>query len=417
MVPLPPPVRRPAAARAAPHRAGDRSRRCTARPPQWYERARRRRRGDPPRAGRRRLAARRAPARRQLHRASSSTAAWRRCARCSTPSRADAPRPRPELALAFARGAALRRPASTRARAYIAVAERLRRQRPGRAARRASSCSWQRATLVAGAPPRRPRRGAGGDALRGGRARRPARRRRRARQRPSRRRADEPRHRRAVVARDCDDARRHLEEALALARRIGRPYLEIGCLAHLALAAPLGGGSRSPLALRAAASRRSRSPRRTAGRTIRVIAPALAVSAVVLAWLGPLRRGRALAASARERALRPEGEPDTELMLHHAPGLLRLAQRRLRRRAGRLRRGRQRMQALLAGEHVLSVERRSRVAAGAGPDGRHGRRARRRSRDIGAARARPRGQCASPPPPSHLADGDARGGARRPSRR
>ena len=41
-----------------------------------------------------------------------------------------------------------------------------------------------------------------------------------------------------------DDARRDLEEALALARRIGRPYLEIGCLGHLALAAVLGG---SPL--------------------------------------------------------------------------------------------------------------------------------------------------------------------------
>ena len=38
-----------------------------------------------------------------------------------------------------------------------------------------------------------------------------------------------------------DEARRDLEEALALARRIGRPYLEVGCLGHLALAAVLGG--------------------------------------------------------------------------------------------------------------------------------------------------------------------------------
>ena len=42
-----------------------------------------------------------------------------------------------------------------------------------------------------------------------------------------------------------DDARRDLEEALALARGIGRPYLEIGCLGHLAVEAVLG-GSRSP---------------------------------------------------------------------------------------------------------------------------------------------------------------------------
>ena len=38
-----------------------------------------------------------------------------------------------------------------------------------------------------------------------------------------------------------DDARDQLEEALALARRIGRPYLEVGCLGHLALAAVLSG--------------------------------------------------------------------------------------------------------------------------------------------------------------------------------
>ena len=37
-----------------------------------------------------------------------------------------------------------------------------------------------------------------------------------------------------------DEARRDLEGALALARRIGRPYLEVGCLGHLALAAVLG---------------------------------------------------------------------------------------------------------------------------------------------------------------------------------
>jgi LuxR family maltose regulon positive regulatory protein len=37
------------------------------------------------------------------------------------------------------------------------------------------------------------------------------------------------------------DARGHLQQALELARRIGRPYLEIGCLGHLAMEAPLSG--------------------------------------------------------------------------------------------------------------------------------------------------------------------------------
>ena len=40
-----------------------------------------------------------------------------------------------------------------------------------------------------------------------------------------------------VSSRRVDAGRRHLEQALALARRIGRPYLEMACLAHLALGA------------------------------------------------------------------------------------------------------------------------------------------------------------------------------------
>src|SRR5208283_87318 len=38
-----------------------------------------------------------------------------------------------------------------------------------------------------------------------------------------------------------DDARRHLEEALALARRAARPWLEIGDLGHLGIAGPWTG--------------------------------------------------------------------------------------------------------------------------------------------------------------------------------
>ena len=42
-----------------------------------------------------------------------------------------------------------------------------------------------------------------------------------------------------------DDARRDLEQGLALARRAGRPWLEIPCLAHLGIAGPLTGLSLS----------------------------------------------------------------------------------------------------------------------------------------------------------------------------
>ena len=40
---------------------------------------------------------------------------------------------------------------------------------------------------------------------------------------------------------ELESARRHLEQALELARRIGRPWLEISCLSHLASLAPLSG--------------------------------------------------------------------------------------------------------------------------------------------------------------------------------
>ena len=45
-----------------------------------------------------------------------------------------------------------------------------------------------------------------------------------------------------------DDARQHLEDALGRTRRISRPFIEVGCLAHLAIAAPLI-GQPLPLAL------------------------------------------------------------------------------------------------------------------------------------------------------------------------
>ena len=65
-----------------------------------------------------------------------------------------------------------------------------------------------------------------------------------------------------------EDARRHLQQALELARRIGRPYLEIGCLGHLAMAAPLARAG-PPRSRSSSASRRSRSPATTGGRRIR----------------------------------------------------------------------------------------------------------------------------------------------------
>jgi LuxR family maltose regulon positive regulatory protein len=79
----------------------------------------------------------------------------------------------------------------------------------------------------------------------------------------------------------------------------------------------------------------------------------------VLVWLG--RFGEAEERLDRaERALRPAGEPGTELIVHHARGLLRLAQGHLRDARAAFRAA-QRMQALLAAEHPLTNELRNRI--------------------------------------------------------
>ena len=68
-----------------------------------------------------------------------------------------------------------------------------------------------------------------------------------------------------------EDARRDLEQGLALARRAGRPWLEIPCLAHLGIAGPLTGLSLSAgLALSQEAVRMSM---RTAGAMTQWLSP------------------------------------------------------------------------------------------------------------------------------------------------
>ena len=122
------------------------------------------------------------------------------------------------------------------------------------------------------------------------------------------------------------DARRHLEEGLALARRIGRPYLEIGCLAHLGIAAPLSGLSASvaldfteeAVAI-AEAHGLATNP---------IVALAFAVGAGSLAWLGRFDEAEQWLERAG-LALRPGGDPGTELALYHARGLLYSGQGRL----------------------------------------------------------------------------------------
>jgi LuxR family maltose regulon positive regulatory protein len=155
-----------------------------------------------------------------------------------------------------------------------------------------------------------------------------------------------------------EDARRHLEQALELARRIGRPYLELGCLGHLAIAAPLLG---RPASVSLELCEQAVALAGEHGWTEDPInAAGLGSGAVVLLWLARFDEAERWLEQAR-RAIRPDGEPGTELMLHHATGLFAMARGRFDDALTAFAAAR-RMQTLLAGEHLFSGERRSRIA-------------------------------------------------------
>jgi len=126
-----------------------------------------------------------------------------------------------------------------------------------------------------------------------------------------------------VWAGAADDAERHLREAADLARRIRRPYLEQGCLAHLAIAAArhsiTGGRELAMDALRIL---------ERYGWLSEPVAP------MVLATIGAIDalQGRFDEAQPwldrAEQALRPNAEPAKEILVRYARGLQRLGQGR-----------------------------------------------------------------------------------------
>ena len=155
-----------------------------------------------------------------------------------------------------------------------------------------------------------------------------------------------------------DDARRHLEEALALARRIGRPYLEIGCLGHLALAADLS-GSPVPVGLRLSEEAVTIAEEHGWG-THRILAPAVAAGAAALAWLGRLDEAEGWLERV-ERAQPSAGEFETEPLLHWARAFVRIGQGRFEEALAEFRAAETVLPAL-AREHLLPVELRAWIA-------------------------------------------------------
>jgi LuxR family maltose regulon positive regulatory protein len=113
------------------------------------------------------------------------------------------------------------------------------------------------------------------------------------------------------------DAERHLREGAVLARQIGRPYLEVGCLAQLGFA--------SKILPFAAIERRCREAIALAEGygwgAEPIVAPALIALAGAMLWTGEFGEAeRWLQRSAR--ALQTDTGPDIRLLVHIAHGML-----------------------------------------------------------------------------------------------
>ena len=113
------------------------------------------------------------------------------------------------------------------------------------------------------------------------------------------------------------DAERHLSEGAALARAIGRPYLEVACRAHL--------GFPSKLVSVATARERGRQAVALAERygwdDLPILAPALGGVGGMAIWMGEFDEGERWLRRAWEAA-EAQVEPATAVLLHVATGML-----------------------------------------------------------------------------------------------
>jgi LuxR family maltose regulon positive regulatory protein len=145
------------------------------------------------------------------------------------------------------------------------------------------------------------------------------------------------------------DSERHLAEGAALAGRIGRPYLEVACLAHLGFAAT---GQSFALA-----RQRSEEAIAVAERhgwdAEAVTAPALAALANALIWTGQFGLAEHWLDRAR-RATQADGEPGIRLLVSLDAAILQAARGHGHRALEEFAAAR-RMQALMTSEHGLTT--------------------------------------------------------------
>jgi LuxR family maltose regulon positive regulatory protein len=143
------------------------------------------------------------------------------------------------------------------------------------------------------------------------------------------------------------DSQRHLQEGADLARKIGRPYLEVACLAELAFASKI-----EPFEITRRRCREAIALAEQHGWGAEpVISPALVNLAGALIWTGEFDEGdRFLQRTAR--ALRTDTGPPIRLLLHLATGMLHSGRRRQREALSEYRAA-EHLQQQLEGSHAL----------------------------------------------------------------
>ena len=113
------------------------------------------------------------------------------------------------------------------------------------------------------------------------------------------------------------DAERHLQEGAVLAREIGRPYLEVSCLAQLGFASKIRPFAITQLRCREAIALADRH----GWGAEPLIAPALITLSGALVWTGEFDEGERLLDRAVQ-ALQADTGPDIRLLLYHGGGTL-----------------------------------------------------------------------------------------------
>jgi LuxR family transcriptional regulator, maltose regulon positive regulatory protein len=146
------------------------------------------------------------------------------------------------------------------------------------------------------------------------------------------------------------DAERHLRQGAALAREIGRPYLEVGCLSELGFASKIEPFATTQLRCREAIELAERH----GWGAEPVISPALSTMAGTAVWLGEFDQAERWLERTAQALLTDRG-PIMRLVLHHTTAILHVCRGRLQEALEEFSAA-ERLRSQLEGSHALESQ-------------------------------------------------------------